>query len=330
MKVLIFIALFSLIIDIQIGNEEKLNQQIQTYTFGNKQKFDDSNSFFITSFSKKKDNKLNFLFFYQLEEDGGKFTFILEGPNNYSEIASIDNREKLGSYCLGEGDSGSYNISFISNEKLNGIFRIISTSEEYYKFDIKDNLKINECIFTSQTNPEKLGITFTSDLGINVYYIYFKKILVGGEENKLLNLITFKNEAYNRYPDLITNFYAFISNYFTYDIYIKYTDLGDNQYKLEQFSMENCTSYIDDLEFGIKTYSDREITFIIVDFRKTPEFSINILKNNPTIKIRYYERSMMVPEDINTKEFYNITDYDNIKRETQNYNYAVIMYMIQY
>ena len=324
MKVLIFIALFSLIIDIQIGNEEKLNQQIQTYTFGNKQKFDDSNSFFITSFSKKKDNKLNFLFFYQLEEDGGKFTFILEGPNNYSEIASIDNREKLGSYCLGEGDSGSYNISFISNEKLNGIFRIISTSEEYYKFDIKDNLKINECIFTSQTNPEKLGITFTSDLGINVYYIYFKKILVGGEENKLLNLITFKNEAYNRYPDLITNFYAFISNYFTYDIYIKYTDLGDNQYKLEQFSMENCTSYIDDLEFGIKTYSDREITFIIVDFRKTPEFSINILKNNPTIKIRYYERSMMVPEDINTKEFYNITDYDNIKRETQNYNYAVI------
>ena len=323
MKVLIFIALFSLIINIQIENEGNLNQQIQTYTFGNKQSFDDSNNFFNFSFSKKKNNRITFLFFYQLEENGGKFTFTIEGPNNYAETAEIDNKEKLGSYCLPEGESGSYNISFTSNEKLNGIFRIISTSEAYYKFDIKDNLKINECIFTSKTNPDKLGITFTTDLK-EYSYIYFKKILVGGEENKLMNLVTIQNSMYNNYPDLNLNFYAFLNGWFTYNIYIKYIDLGDQQYKLEQFSMENCTAYIEDLEFGIKTYSDREITFILVDFIKTPEFGIQILKNNPTIQINYRYNQFSLTEDLRIMKFKNITDYDNIQRENTNYDYAVL------
>ena len=238
MKVLIFVALFSLIINIQIENEGNLNQQIQTYTFGNKQSFDDSNNFFTFSFSKKKSNKIAFIFFYQIEEDGGKFTFAIEGPNNYTEIAEIDNKEKLGSYCLPEGSSGSYNISFTSKEKLNGIFRIISTSEANYKFDIKDNLKINECIFTSQTNPDRLGITLTTDSKEN-YYINFKKILIGGEENKLMNLITIQNSMYNYHPNLNINFYAFQRSWFTYTIYIKYIELGNQQYKLEEFSMEN-------------------------------------------------------------------------------------------
>lgn len=67
---------------------------------------------------------------------------------------------------------------------------------------------------------------------------------------------------------------------------------------------------MEDFEFGLKKFVYSEnITFIKVDFRITPKIEVLIKKNNPIIKISYYNDEVDIIEIINNFKFYVLEKY---------------------
>ena len=244
-----------------------------------------------------------FILLYKINKNEEVIDFLIKGPNYSCYVNNLDENEKNGIYFFGDAKKGVYNISFNSDKYFEGTFKLIDTSYNF-EIDINENIKLDS--FYSQFEPSPIILTFTID---NPKYVIYKKFFIG-ENYQYLNLVQIYDNNLKIYQNLNLNLYAFQGGK-DYKIKIDY-HYENYKYKMEQFIIENFTDYtnLEDFEFGLKKFVYSEnITFIKVDFRITPKIEVLIKKNNPIIKISYYNDEVDIIEIINNFKFYVLEKY---------------------
>ena len=243
--------------------------------------------YFKSNYQLKLSYKPNgkFLFIYKIYKNEEDIEIKIKVPNSLDETKYINLNEKKGNFFFGNYEEGVYNISINSDKYFEGIFKIIDTTYEF-EIDINENIKLDS--FTSNIKPSPIIMTFTID---DPNYVIYKKLFFIGEYKNYLDLIQIYDDDSKAYKNLSLNLYGFHGRK-KYKIkidYINYNNLNWN-YIMEQFIMENFTEYnFEDFEFGLKKFNyTQNITFIKVDFRISPKIEVIIKKNNPNIKIAYY------------------------------------------
>ena len=266
--------------------------------FDSEQKFNSFYSKYQLEY-EKNENKEKFIFMYKMNQNSNNFGIKITGPDGYEKEKIFENKEKVGSHTFENGESGNYTITFSSNDSFGGTFKIVKTSD-VFKMNINDNIKLNS--FTVDYKPNPIIMEFnTKDLVNSTYKEFFI-----GENNKNLNLVQISPDGDDtEYKQLNLNYYGFEKQK-EYKIKIDYTDLGDNQYKFEQFIMNPFEFNLEDFQYGKKTFrNDTKVTFLKIDFSKTSTIVVNST-NSPTIKIAYYNDDLDMVKILNDLEFVEI------------------------
>lgn len=267
---------------ISIGNTtliiKELEKPINDLVFDSEQSFDSFKSNYQFDFKKPEKREMNLLM-YKIDENGQDFEIKIEGPNNFKKNESISSKEKNGAYAFELGESGSYNLSFNSNKIYEGVFKLVNASKEI-KMNINDDVRFKS--FKTDFKPSPVVMVFNTAKENPVIY---KKLLVG-DDNKQLNLVHIDEINSNEYKNLSSNLFVFKGGK-EYKVEVDYNELGENEYKMEKFSMTNYSETLEDFKLGNLKYNNDDLNFKFfkIDFSKSPKTEIKIIKNNPKIKI---------------------------------------------
>ena len=272
---------------------------IKELNFDSEQTFNSFYSKYQLEYEKKVDNEI-LIFMYKMNEYSNNFRINIIGPNDYAKTEMFDDTEKIGSYGFENGETGKYDISFKSTKSFEGTFKIVKASEPI-KININEYIKLNA--FNAAFHPKPIIIEFNSKgLSDNTY----KEFLIGGNNNNL-NLIQISSDD-SKYKSLTLNYYAFEKEK-EYKIKIEYNDLGNNQYKFEQFIINTFKFELEDFQYGSKKYQNNATTqFIKIDLTK---FSKIVVKadNDPIFKIAYYNDDLDMAKILNDLVFEDLKNY---------------------
>ena len=293
---------------------KKLDPPVKELNFDSEQNFNSFFSKYRLKYEKKEkeDNEM-FIFMYKMSEYSKNFEMNVTGPNNYAKTNIFDNKEKFGSYAFENGENGSYEISFFSEESFEGTFRIVKSSEPT-KININDDIKINT--FNTTFEPKPIILEFdTKGLSHDLY----KELLIG-ENNINLNLIQISSNDFE-YKNLYLNYYAFEKER-EYKIKIEYIDLGNNQYQFGQFLMNDFKFDLEDFQFCTKIYQNISIIkFVKIDLTNFSKILIKA-ENDPIFKIAYYNDDIEIAKILDDLVFEDLKDYIITDKS---YNKAVLM-----
>ena len=256
----------------------ELEKPINDLVFDSEQSFDSFKSNYQFDFKKPENREMNLLM-YKIDENGQDFEIKIEGPNDFKKNESISSKEKNGAYAFELGESGTYNLSFNSDKIYEGAFKLVNASKEI-KMNINDDVRFKS--FKTDFKPSPVVMVFNTAEENPVIY---KKLLVG-DDNKQLNLVHIDEVNSNEYKNLSSNLFVFKGGK-EYKVEIEYNELGENEYKMEKFSMTNYSETLEDFKFGNLKYNNDELNFKFfkIDFSKVPKSEIKIIKNNPKMKI---------------------------------------------
>ena len=252
-----------------------------------------------------------------MSESSNNFEININGPNEFLIGKKFDNEEKIGSYAFESGENGKYDISFNSEKSFEGTFKIVRASEPI-KININDIIKLNE--FNETFYPKPIIMEFdTKGLDDNTY----KRLLIG-KINENLNLIQISSGD-SEYKNLTLNYYVFEKEK-EYKIKVEYNDLGNNQYKFEQFIMNTFNFDLENFQYGSKIYQNisRPI-FIKIDLNKFPTIVVKA-DNDPIFKIAYYN------DDLDFAKILNDLIFEDLKGSIisdESYKKAVLMIQIK-
>ena len=146
--------------------------------------------------------------------------------------------------------------------------------------NINDDVKFKS--FKTDFKPSPVKMIFNPAEENPVIY---KKLLVV-DDNKQLNLVHIDEVNSNEYKNLSSNLFVFKGGK-EYKVEVDFNELGENEYKMEKFSMTNYSETLEDFKFGNLKYKNDELNFKFfkIDFSKVPKTEIKIIKNNPKMKI---------------------------------------------
>ena len=300
-------------------NISKLEFPIYELNFDSEKPFNLYKSNYQFEYTKIESNELLFLL-YNISENGGNFNIAIDGPNEFKKTVAIDNMQKNGIYAFENGESGNYIIKFSSKNIFEGIFKLVKSPEQFI-MNINENIRINT--FEVNFKPNPIVIEFNIE---NKEYEVYKKFLIGENEDNL-KLVQISNSTESNYKNLNLNLYAFQGNKNNYKIKINYKELGENRYKFEQFIMDNFTEYnLDDFKYGVQKYNnDKNIKFIKIYFKETAKIKVDT-KNNPEIKIAYYNGNINMTTILNELNFEKLENYLKDKFILDNsYEKAILM-----
>ena len=272
---------------------------VNKLNFDSEQKFNSFYSRYELEYEKKGDVNEILLFMYKINENSNNFEISINGPNNFAKTEIFDNKEKLGSYAFESGETGKYEIIFNSEKNFEGSFKIVKASDPI-KIDINDNIKLNTFNTTFNPNPITIELN-TKGLGDNTY----KEFLIG--ENNNLDLIKISSGD-SRNKNLTLNYYAFEKEK-EYKIEIEYNDLGNSQFKFDQFIMQSFKFDLEDFQkYGPKTYQNISTTqFIKIDLTKFSKIVVKADKG-PIFKIAYYDDDLDMAKILNDLFFGDLKD----------------------
>lgn len=297
-------------------NITELEPEINDLNFEEEKRFNSFYSKYKLIYEKKEDTNEMLLFMYKMNEKSNNFKIKIEGPGDFDKTETFDNKELIGSYAFENGESGDYIISFSSENNFEGTFKIVKASEPI-KMDINDNIKLNT--FNTTFKPDPIIMEFnTNGLGENTY----KEFLIG--ENNNLDLIRVSSGD-SEYKNLTLNYYGFEKGK-VYKIELQYDNLGDNQYKFDQFIMKTFEFDLEDFKYGSKDYNNiTKIQFIKIDLTK---FSKIIVKteNDPIIKIAYYN------DDLDMAKILDDLVFEDLEGNTitdKSYKKAILMIQLK-
>ena len=299
----------------------KLDSPIKELNFDSEEIFNIFYSKFQLEYEKKGETKEMLIFIYKMSLHSNNFGIKITGPNNYVKTEEFDNEENIEIYAFENGETGKYEILF-SSENFEGTFKIVKASDPI-KININENIKLNKFNTTFELKP--IILEFKDE--------YLRenegKEFLMGENNKDLNLIQISTDG-SEFKNLNSSYYIFEEKK-EYKIKIEYNDLGNGQYKFEQFIMSNFGFNLENFFYGYRIYRNHgnytEIQFIKIDLSK---FSKIVVKsdNDSLIRIKYYNDDLDWPKIFNDFLFEDLKYYNNtITNEF--YKKAILMIILE-
>ena len=276
----------------------------------------------------KKSGKNEMLLLYYKLEESAKIIIEITGPNGNKESFNISKQEGFKNFLYDK--SGTYKIYFKNDEtnylkennnKINGLFKMMST-ESAFDLDItKDDIEFEEFNISRDEPPI---LKFKVNLKDKDY---IKKISISNTNfNEINGIVSIKkNDEENK--NLNFHYYTFEKNT-DYIVSIKFKNKSENKYTLEKFNIISFSSNnIKEISSEISSYNN------IVN---NDEFLIIKWKNIKKIEItKINKKAKFLKADINEKQSKNLyKEFQNINftnltdltiNSPKNFDYSVLM-----